>query len=466
MTRHTLFVLCSGAILAAVVAGSQKSEVKIGTGQSSSSFERIGRDSSHTDTDAGFPEESHNPDAKERERLRVLWGKASLGVYDIDVKRERFDLHWRDTEALLPHRQLAIKGKLVLASEDGKSSAPVDWTQGVRVVLSRKPKARPDWSKRHDAEDAAWSDCYVAKDGSFLARFDLGEIARPVGGAGEFQVALSLAVKSGRSVTWKNTDPVLSQSVATITIAGPQPLSPTMEAINGAPSVCAHNFNPVMLIRAVNHLHALGKDKALAELREFLKIARDSHNAERDAKNIDTSDHQCVFLIVRLLFEPAEPGESLPRMMIGAMIPSPEEQDQALWPLFPLVVKDDIPFMLIEGVNLAGHAEPPHRHVAWAEKHGKLRARPLRPGDDPLAAVDKLMALPQTGRLFGEKDRGVLRRQGWQMIDHLAQKPNGARDFLPQRGYDAKADWEEHKRAAAGLKIQWDEKRQTYAVSK
>jgi hypothetical protein len=334
-------------------------------------------------------------------------------------------------------------------------------------VLAQSPRTKPDWRKRHDDDDSAWEDCIVQKDGMFFATFDPAQIHRTIGHNDQFGVALSLGIKSGQTITWKNSVPVLPQSVSTFTIPGAQALSATMQAINGAPSVRENHFNPVMLVRAVNHLRALGKDKAIAELRKFLKIARWSiSNAERDPVNIDTSDKQCVFLIVRLLFEPAKPGETLPRMRIGAMFPHPPDLDKALWPLFPLVVQDDIPFILIEGVNLDGLAEGPSAHVDWAEKHCKLRARPLHPSNDPLGAVDNLMALPQTARLTAgfSGDRGVLRRQGWRMIKDLTQQPEGRFDFLPYPGYDANTDWAQRKKIAAKLKIAWDDERQAYVA--
>ncbi len=169
-----------------------------------------------------------------------------------------------------------------------------------------------------------------------------------------------------------------------------------------------------MLVRAVNHLHSLGKTKAIAELREFVNIAGQGWT-KRDPADIETSDYQCVFLIVRLLFEPQNPSESRPWMAIGAMSPTPRGEDQSLWPMFPLAVQDDLPFILINGVFLGGLPEHPYVHVDWAEKNGRLRAKPLRPADDPIAAVERLASLPQTRRLFKDDSHyALLRRQAWE----------------------------------------------------
>jgi hypothetical protein len=219
-----------------------------------------------------------------------------------------------------------------------------------------------------------------------------------------------------------NDQPLKADASETIQIKERVHLNATMQAINGAPSVTPWGWNPVMLVRAVNHLQSLGKQKAIAELREFLKIARDSFRANRDPADIDTSDEQCVFLIVRLLFELEVTSGTLPDLYIGAMWLRPEKTDSSFWPLYPLALQDDVPFLLIDGVLLSGYPQHPSSHVDWAEKHGKLRAQPLRPADDPIAAVDKLIAQPQTGRLCGSDSfKIMLRYEAWQAIAHLVR---------------------------------------------
>jgi hypothetical protein len=437
------------------------------TGSSGGSYTHNGDDHEHTSYRDEFPLETHNPDAAEQKRLRVLWGRAAMGHFDRKQAQGGGQRVWIESEKEAEYNCLGIRGCLQIVSEDGKSEKPVDWCQGVRIVLGRLPSARPDWSKRHDMKDSAWNDGIIEKDGSFLIALSPEEIRRPVGGAGIFQVALCLGTKSGNCFTWKNSAPVLAQSVSTVRITGPQPLSPTLQAINGAPSVHAQDFNPVMLIRAVNHLHSLGKDKAIAELRRFLKIARWSDQVARDPANIDTSDYQCVFLIVRLLFTPAEPGEKLPWMYIGAMIPSPPKGDLS-WPLFPLALHEDVPFMLIHGVSLGGAPENPAAHVDWAEKHGRLRAKPLRPSDNPLAAVESLCALPQTQRLLGRASNAwgmdLLRRQAWRTVEDVVRQSRTAMKEPFGLKDDARLDWEQCKKTVQGLKIRWDVAKQAYVA--
>jgi hypothetical protein len=66
--------------------------------------------------------------------------------------------------------------------------------------------------------------------------------------------------------------------------------------------------------------------------------------------------------------------------------------------------------------------------------------------------------------LLGADDRGTLRRQAWQTIAHLARRPLNTENFNPCPEYDADADWAEHKKIAAKLKIRWSKQEQTYVA--
>jgi hypothetical protein len=419
-----------------------------GQRSSSETHSTVGQDEVHSLTRSDLPAETFNPNPNQQQRLRVKWGKPFVSKFQI----------------------LVIPGRLLLQKSGGQSNKPVDWVQGVQVVISRKHNQRPDWTKRHDKTDSAWDDCVTNDKGEFKARFSLYEISRPVGDAKTFQIAVSLGQKTGRTIKWTNATPVLRGSKGTVMIRGPDPLSPTLQIINGAPSVKSRDYDPVALIRAVNHLHSLGKEGAISALREFLKIAGNSSFAERDPANIDTSDCQCVFLIVRLLFEPKGLQDKLPSIAIGHMSPYPAKEDAELWPLYPLAVQEDIPFLVMEWRFVAGSPEHPANHVDWAEKHGKLRVKPLRPSDNPLRAVDTLRSMQKTIRLFqGDRavpldnlDGGMLREQSWRMIEHFVGPVRTSEHFGRHRNYDPDADWERHKRIAQQFKFAWDEAKQQY----
>ena len=51
-----------------------------------------------------------------------------------------------------------------------------------------------------------------------------------------------------------------------------------------------YHYNPLAVIRVVNALQPLGKDKALAALDEYLRVASDFHSPAREG----------VFLVLRV----------------------------------------------------------------------------------------------------------------------------------------------------------------------
>ena len=210
-----------------------------------------GQDEYQTEKDRTFPKESHNPDTNEQRRLVVEWGKVSMGFVDDENsvrKGDQYWMTWKDDDSLRADRALSLRGRLLIESVDRKRRQPIDWVQGVRVVVLRLPEKRYDWSSRQEMHDAVWGDFVIRDKGELLAHVSPGEVCRAVGRGLRFQVALSLAEKKGTSITWKNTVGVLPQSVAMLTIPGPPAIGETMQIINGAPSYDQDNFNPAKLV--------------------------------------------------------------------------------------------------------------------------------------------------------------------------------------------------------------------------
>jgi hypothetical protein len=83
----------------------------------------IGEDEYQYVTDDSFPDEDISLEANEQNRLIFEWGKVSMGYidYDADV------ITWKDDCSLRPDRQLAIRGRLMIESADGKNRQPVNW---------------------------------------------------------------------------------------------------------------------------------------------------------------------------------------------------------------------------------------------------------------------------------------------------------------------------------------------------
>ena len=96
-------------------------------------------------------------------------------------------------------------------------------------------------------------------------------------------------------------------------------------------------YNPRSVIRSVNALQPLGKEKALAAVAEYLRVSPGS---------FDTHAVDVMFLVLRTLFEIPNPLGHMPVMLVGE--PSPmEPEDRTKIPRFPIYIQDDIPFLIL-----------------------------------------------------------------------------------------------------------------------
>jgi hypothetical protein len=394
-----------------------------------------------------LPAEDRNLDEQQQKRLRVTWDKPKRKI-DKGGRRPR----------------LEICGTLSLLQKDGKTLKPVDWPLPVSVVLSRWPNKKLDWSRWHDRRDSLWSDILVGREliigsrstpdggfepiplpkkpaGVFTGTFPLSEIHSPIGGTKSFQVGLCLGEKKGKTVTWRNVVPILPQTVEMLEVSGPKPLSRTLQFINACPTPISWDFEPIALVRAANHLKSLGKDKAIASLREFLELAYDTgYTRDRiDPENIDTSNQWCLASLVPLVFDNAG-----------------EKDDITVW--------QGIPFHTVVISGTSGWPSSTRPLVDAADQHGTLIEKPLRPANNPLEAADALfekIAKPADRDLqgFGNGLRQHLREQAWRSIRHLLDRSEKSPDLSSQ------AEWDKLKAKVVRLKIRWNEERQDYVAA-
>lgn len=167
------------------------------------------------------------------------------------------------------------------------------------------------------------------------------------------------------------------------------------------------NFDPVALIRAVNALQPLGKEKALKALRAYRTLAAGMTPVETKKYAVDETR---ILPIVQLLFE--NPGGKMPDFALG--IPDVESPGPELWPLYPMALVQDVPFMLVSGYMFFG--SPSDVGARLELPLGPLRASPLAPRVTPLEAADELTesgawkALPLQPGQRGSK-RWQVRRQ-------------------------------------------------------
>ncbi|MEZ0230559.1 MAG: hypothetical protein ACAI25_18200 [Planctomycetota bacterium] len=227
-------------------------------------------------------------------------------------------------------------------------------------------------------------------------------------------------------------------------------LAALLGTIHACPRISAWSFDPRPLIEAVNTLQPLGKDKALAVLREYLRVASVSDNAD-----------DRVFLVLRILFDvPEDPGH-MPPLRIGAPDPAAPADPKAI-PRFPLVLQDDVPILLVRGYTLAGRPESAGAHVEHFAKHGRLRAAPLAPTNKPLAMIEAVVKAH--GHLYAD-GRGEAMLEGqllWLLETVYASSVDRFGYKLGGEGWQAR--WKALSEEIAALDIHWDATKHRYVA--
>jgi hypothetical protein len=209
-----------------------------------------------------------------------------------------------------------------------------------------------------------------------------------------------------------------------------------------------YRFNPRPLIRAVNLLQPLGKEKALAAIDEDLRIGR-----------METVNG--LYLLLRALFDVPEKPGYMPGI-IGPPNPS-WTKDPKLLPRFPLAIEDDLPFLLGDDGSYTGGAPNPWEHVAYFRKYAKLRSKPLVPSDKPFVALGRLVKIfKQNGMSEAdcERIRAMLSEQLLRLIDTVYRvESDEAGGFLT---------WDKSEKnntilgGALNLTLRWDGSRQRF----
>jgi len=137
-------------------------------------------------------------------------------------------------------------------------------------------------------------------------------------------------------------------------------------------------FDPNPLIRICNALIPLGKAKAIALIREYLRVSAD-YEAGRSER---------LDLVLPTLFLPP-PGGFLPDCSVN--IPEPcAPTDRRLDPQLPILMESDVPLLMMADYDVDVLGDPIDANLTWFEQHGAMRHRLLRPPDDPLSIIRHL----------------------------------------------------------------------------
>jgi hypothetical protein len=215
--------------------------------------------------------------------------------------------------------------------------------------------------------------------------------------------------------------------------------------------------NPVAVVRAVNHLYALGKDGAVETLRAYARYAPERG---RQIEAI-APDQQRLCSIVPLLFVPHEQDADVPSL--GRF---PDWGGSKKWAPFYISLQGDLPFHDVKFGGRSGRPDPGRGYlVEWADEHARLRDKPLRPVDDPLVAADELLRrLLQENEdrtnVYNDDLKTHIRHQAWRTIAHLI--PSEREKESP--GWLSEEKWASLKMRTARLKIRWKDNEQNYVT--
>jgi hypothetical protein len=253
-------------------------------------------------------------------------------------------------------------------------------------------------------------------------------------------------------------------AAARVTVVGFPDLRPQVQpelyealrAIHRCPSVfgisSAEQLDPVLIVRAVNTLQAVGEERALAAMRAYAALP---------SRTVLTSrwheiDRYRLIVLARLLYPSA--GQPIRAPWIGA--PSvcfrPGTDAAAL---SPLVLRDDLPFVLSTGYSGTGMPEDPLAYLEECRAHGKFLSKPLAPTGNVIGTAESLLAsLPKDAC---EESMGLAKHEiellvRAQAAAALATIPAAEQAHPSPLSKFSDAQWFQLSSLATDLAVAWD----------
>ncbi len=363
---------------------------------------------------------------------------------------------WRETELDAPGNFCTVRGQFRTNVKGHTLTRPIDWFQGVTVYLGTTPGARPDWSSGMDQADTVHETTVTGPAGTFRVCFDLRKTKQDRDRAQSFQFGVALArhtvqSKTSQLIEWSSRAPAVPASVRILSIAAAPRLSRELDFINRARSWPFTDPDGVALIRAVNALRSLGKERALAVLEKYVELTRDAGYFH---------DPDVVFWIIRVLFEPIRLDERIPEPGVAVSLVGRNSAEAMRWSLIPMALSADIPFMVGHQIGMGGVPEHPSSHIRWARLHGVIRDDALVPTANPLAAAEAILG-SQRFQALDDFARSLatmsIRSQALAMVEGLLP-PTGQRDNVRDD------QWKSLLKAAAERGIHWDAKSEQFVT--
>jgi len=219
--------------------------------------------------------------------------------------------------------------------------------------------------------------------------------------------------------------------------------------------------NPAKLIRAVNLLHSIGMEKAIAALKDYHSLA----TMDVNRAFIYNLDSLRIHFILRLLFVRKDGKSQMPEIWLGVTDLYKMRRDTS-FPLFPIALESGVPFQLTGGGDIMGVSpEDPMKNIEFYEIKCVLRDVPLEPSIPPTEALNRLLASVRWKSIptHLENDR---KNCEWRMRLQAIRACRPAH-FIPDRELDyllfKENAWARQCEMVKGLKLKWNEAEQVYA---
>jgi hypothetical protein len=346
-------------------------------------------------------QESQQTCATLRHWTRIEWRSAAIEVDEDQPPRAK------------------LAGQVMLQCTD-EQRYPFSWPQELRVVVSRAPDVRPDWSHGVSERDSVWEDVITSELGEFSVAIPLRELQRTVDHPASFCVGVAMSDLEPIGAELYG-DRILPHCISAIELPGQAALPVDLEIVHEAPALHFESFDPARLVRAVNTLRAAGAAGTLRLLERYAELCPSSSyvwGVPHQPIGADTADTSGFYAIVRSLFDSKHELIGFLSMSGTTIWPQQPCAPAELVQRYPLLIVDDFPFLVAWARRGSGPITDPLREIRWAREHGVLREARLRPPDDPTQLVARVEVL-----LGDCKPSTDVRRQVWNAVAEAIELP-------------------------------------------
>jgi|GEM_PF-6409498 len=369
--------------------------------------------------------------------IRVEWG---------DMKWDSFGNEYR------------LTGRLIVPHDETGTAAPIEWRQGVLVVIARTPDDSPDWLSGTDDKNSLRKMSVTERNGTFDVEVGSHEWNRRPLQSEAFQIGIVLATHelADNVETAEVTEHhgAIATSIRVQLFPEVPDVSPDLRAINDARLWTWEKSNQQDFIRAVNRLHRLGKSNARDVLNQYrAKCGEGTHQCGSDITG----------KIADVLFEPIQLKDRL--------------QGPGKFFRFERAGLDNLRFVEQEAVEFVGEipflmTDGPQRwwccgigrDLETSEDRTVLRDDPLEPTCHPLNAADALIRshrVRSLHALWKQESIESIRFQAVHAVKDLLETKVKLCDDLQHISND---NWRQYLTAANELQIEWSVEEQRFVI--